>query len=173
MKKLFGLSLALLAGLCLMVTPSSAQSQTGPEVVYDIYHDTSLPVSQYATGLPLAAPALRVRPLPRRVLPGSGLAQADAVEQLSPLPAVSATISHSFDGIPDSANGSLRGVPPDENLAVGATQVVEVINTAYQVFDKSTGTSVQSPRQISSIFTGVSGLCGRSVVKSALESVVR
>jgi len=161
MKKLFGLSLALLAGLGLMVTPSSAQSQTGPEVVYDIYHDTSLPVSQYATGLPLAAPALRVRPLPRRVLPGSGLAQADAVEQLSPLPAVSATISHSFDGIPDSANGSLRGVPPDENLAVGATQVVEVINTAYQVFDKSTGASVQSPRQISSVFTGVSGLCGQ------------
>ena len=161
MKKLLGLILALLAGLGLMGTPPRAQNQTGPEVVYEIYHDTSLPISQYPSGLPLTAPALRVRPLPRRILPNPGFAQADAAEQIYPLAAVSATISHNFDGIPDSANGSLRGVPPDENLAVGANQVVEVINTAYQVFDKSTGTSVQSPRQISSIFTGVSGLCGQ------------
>ena len=163
MKRLVGVSIAavVLAGPGLMVTPLGAQRQTGPEVVSEIYHDTSLPVSQYASGLPLTAPALRVRPLPRRILPGAGLAQADAVEQLSPLPAVSATITHNFDGMADSANGSLAGVPPDENLAVGATQVVEVINTAYQVFNKSTGTSVQGPRQISSIFTGVSGLCGQ------------
>jgi hypothetical protein len=161
MKKLLGLSFALLVGLGFMVTQSDAQSQTGPEVVNEIYHDTSLPVSQYASGLPLTSPALRVRPLPRRILPGARIAQADAVEQLFPLAQVSATISHNFDGMPDSANGSLRGVPPDENLAVGATQVVEVINTAYQVFSKSTGASVQGPRQISSIFTGVSGLCGQ------------
>ncbi len=162
MKKRFGFSFAVLVGLGLMVSLSVAQSQSGPEVVNEIYHDTSQPVSQHASGLPLTAPALRVRPLPRRVLPvAAGPAQADVVEQFSPLPAVSAAISHNFDGMPDSANGSLRGVPPDENLSVGATQVVEVINTAYQVFNKSTGTSVQGPRQISSIFTGVSGLCGQ------------
>src|SRR5216683_2564823 len=162
MKKRFGFSFAVLVGLGLMVSLSVAQSQSGPEVVNEIYHDTSQPVSQHASGLPLTAPALRVRPLPRRVLPvAAGPAQADVVEQFSPLPAVSAAISHNFDCMPDSANGSLRGVPPDENLSVGATQVVEVINTAYQVFNKSTGTSVQGPRQISSIFTGVSGLCGQ------------
>ena len=160
MKKLFALTFAVLAELGLMGTPSSAQNQTGPEVVNELYHDTSLPVSQYPSGLPAAVPALRVRPLPRRILPTAGIAQADAVEQLSPLGAVSPTITHNVDGMPDSANGSLRFVPPDENLSVGATQVVEVINTAYQVFDKS-GMSVQSPRQISSIFTGVSGLCGQ------------
>ncbi len=163
MKRLVGLSFVVqaLAGLGLMAAPLGAQNQTVPEVVYEIYHDTSLPVRQYPSGLPVAATALRVRPLPRRILPGARLAQADAVEQVFALPAVSATISHNFDGIPDSANGSLRGVPPDQNLAVGATQVVEVINTAYQVFNKSTGTSVQAPKQISSIFTGVSGLCGQ------------
>ena len=162
MKRPVGLNFAVLvlAGLDLMTGPADAQSQTDPEVVYEIYHDTSLPVRQYASGLPAAMPALRVHPLPRRILPGAGLVQADAVEQVFASSPVVATISHNFDGIPDSANGSLVSVPPDQNLAVGATQVVEVINTAYQVFNKSTGTSVQAPRQISSIFTGISGLCG-------------
>jgi len=163
MKRPVGLGLAALslAGLGLMVAPSSAQRQDGPEVVYEIYHDTSLPVREYPSEMPTAAPAFRVRPLERRILPGAARGQADAVEQLFALPPVSATISHNFDGIPDSANGSLAGVPPDENLAVGATQVVAVINTAYQVFNKSTGASVQAPKQISSIFTGLSGLCGQ------------
>ncbi len=162
MKRPVGLSFAVLslAGVGLMVSPSGAQSQNGPEVVNEIYHDTSRPVREYPSPLPAAAPAMRVRPLPRRVLPGAALAQADAVEQTFALPPVSATISHNFDGMPDSANGSLAGVPPDENLSVGATQVVEVINTAYQVFNKS-GVSVQAPKQISSIFTGMSGLCGQ------------
>ena len=118
MKRIVGLSFVVeaLAGLGLMVAPLGAQNQTVPEVVYEIYHDTSLPVRQYPSGLPVAATALRVRPLPRRILPGAGLAQADAVEQLSALPPVSASISRNFDGMPDSANGSLAGVPPDEIL---------------------------------------------------------
>jgi len=163
MKRRVGLSFAVLslAGVGLMVAPAGAQDQNAPEVVYEIYHDTSLPVREYPSEMPTAAPAFRVRPLERRILPGAARGQADAVEQLFALPPVSATISHNFDGIPDSANGSLAGVPPDENLAVGATQVVAVINTAYQVFNKSTGASVQAPKQISSIFTGLSGLCGQ------------
>jgi hypothetical protein len=163
MKRLVGLRFAMLAlaGVGLMAAPPGAHSQTGPEVVYETYHDTSLPVREYPSELPAAAPALRVRPLPRRILPGVGFAQADAVEQVFALPTVSVTISHNFDGISDSANGLFLQVPPDENLAVGATQVVEVINTAYQVFSKSTGASVQAPKQISSIFTGVGGLCGQ------------
>jgi len=50
---------------------------------------------------------------------------------------------------------------PDSNLSVGATQVVEVINTAFQVYSKSTGASLLGPKQISSIFVGVPGLCGQ------------
>src|SRR5215470_11168656 len=163
MKRLVGLRFAVLAlaGLSLMVAPLGAQSQAGPEVVYEIYHDTSRPVREYSSESPAAAPALRVHPLPRRILPGAGPAQADAVEQVFALPTVSVTISHNFDGIPDSANGKFVHLPPDENLAVGATQVVEVINVAYQVFNKSTGASVQAPKQISGIFTGVGGLCGQ------------
>ena len=77
MKSLVGLSFAVLAlaGLALMAAPLGGQSQTDPEVVYEIYHDTSLPVREYPSELPAAAPAVRVRPLPRRILPGAGLEQ--------------------------------------------------------------------------------------------------
>jgi hypothetical protein len=85
------------------------------------------------------------------------LTQADSVEQLFTLPKASASISHNFDGIPDSANGLLV-VPPDENLAVGATQIVEVINSAYQVFNKSSGDPCRH-RSRSGAFLQVSAGC--------------
>lgn len=166
---------AMLAGFGLTAArpATAAQSTSGPTVEYDAYHDTSLPVSAYPDQLPLVPPKLQVKPLSRRALPGAELAQPDEVEQLFTLPPVSASISHNFDGMADSANGAVGAfVPSDSNLAVGATQVVEVINTAYQVFSKSTGSSVQSPRQISSIFTGVSGFCGQGASGTYSDPVV-
>jgi len=87
----------------------------------------------------------------------------DRAEQTYAAPLVSATIGLNFEGTPDSANGSLAEWPPDNNLAVGATQVVEATNTAYEVYDKATGKSVFGPQQISALFTGVPGLCGQGV----------
>ena len=164
----------MLAGFSLIAPrPAMAdQSTSGPTVVYDAYHDTSLPVREYPDQIPLIPPRLRVKPLPQRVLPGAGLEQPDEAEQIFGLPKVSASISHNFDGMADAANGAVGAfVPSDSNLSVGATQVVEVINTAYQVFSKSTS-SVQSPRQISSIFTGVSGFCGQGASGNYTDPVV-
>lgn len=153
------LALAAVGFLDLLSTATGDPS--GPEVVHDIYHDTSLPVSQYPSATPAVPTGLRVRPLPRRVLLISGFPRPDEAEQFESFASVSLTLSHNFDGIPDSANGTLAGVPPDSNLAVGATQVVEVINTAFQVYNKSTGASLLGPKQISSIFVGLPGLCGQ------------
>ncbi len=136
------------------------QQESGPEVIYDSYHDTSLPVRQYPSVVPPEAMQPRVHPRPRRIVPGAAVEMADQAEQTYVATQVSATISHNFNGIADSANGSLLSVPSDSNIAVGSTQVVETINTAYQVYSKS-GTSLLGPRQISSIFTGVGGLCGQ------------
>src|ERR1700736_884368 len=93
------------------------------------------PIREYPSVPPTAAALSKVRPLSRRPRPASS-EQPDEAVQTVIAPAVSATINLNFDGIGDSANGSLAGVPPDSNLAVGATQVVEVINTSYQVYDK-------------------------------------
>jgi hypothetical protein len=152
---------------------AAGQNRSGPEVLYDVYHDTSRPVREYPDQAPLIPHEFQAKPLPQRVMPGAAVEQQDQAEQLFTLPAVSATISHNFDGMADSANGSAGlSVPPDSNLAVGATQVVEVINTAYAVFSKSTGGAVQGARQISSIFSGVSGFCGLGASGTYTDPVV-
>ena len=137
--------------------------QSRPEVVYDSYHDTSLPVREYSMAVPHGpVPRVVEHPRPRRILSGAAVPVEDLAEQTYLAPPVSATIGLNFEGIPNSANGkALEGVPSDDNLAVGATQVVETINTAWQVFDKATGKSVLGPQQISALFTGVPGLCGQ------------
>ena len=63
-----------------------------------------------------------------------------------------------FDGIPFPGVGC-NCAPPDPNGAVGLTQYVQIVNEAYQVFDKATGNSVLGPRSISSIWTGFGGVC--------------
>jgi hypothetical protein len=145
-----------------------------PEVVYDSYHDTSLPVTEYSLAPAQGrAPREVEHPRPRRILSGASVPVADLAEQTFLAPPVSATIGLNFEGIPNSANGqSLEGVPSDNNLAAGATQVVETINTAWQVFNKTTGKSVFGPQQISAIFTGLPGLCGQGQTFNWTDPIV-
>jgi len=63
-----------------------------------------------------------------------------------------------FDGIAFPGVGC-NCAPPDTNGAVGKTQYVQIVNEGYQVFDKTTGTSVLGPRSISSVWTGFGGVC--------------
>jgi len=167
------LAFAVLAS-CLLV---NAAAQSGPILAHDLYHDTSSPVREYAsspaTGQDAGPfhPFERPRPL-RKLLPGPILTGPDAAEQTFSSSLVSATLGFDFDGIPNVANGTLVGVPSDSNLSVGATQVVEVINTAYEVFDKKSGQSFFPPQQISTIFTGMPGLCGQGVTFFFSDPVV-
>jgi hypothetical protein len=53
-------------------------------------------------------------------------------------------------------------VPPDTNGEVGATQYVQMVNRAYQVFDKRTGTTMLGPNMIQSLWSGFGGVCQTS-----------
>src|SRR5579864_1349010 len=158
---------AALSVLCNLALPARLSAEkpvpSRPEVVYDSYHDTSLPVREYSMAVPQGRVPREVEhPRPRRILSGAAAPVEDLAEQTYLAPPVSASIELNFEGIPNSANGkSLEGVPSDDNLAVGSTQVVETMNTAWQVYDKATGKSVFGPQQISAMFTGVPGLCGQ------------
>ncbi len=63
-----------------------------------------------------------------------------------------------FEGI-DYPGVNCGCAPPDTNGAVGATQYVQIVNTAFQVFDKSTGNSVLGPVSIESVWSGFGGVC--------------
>ena len=164
-----GLALASCASVLLV----SAAAQSLPIVSHDLYHDVSAPVREYASSPPIRAfhPVQRPRPLRRPIL-GPVSVGPDAAEQPLASSPVAATLGFDFDGIPNTANGSLIGIPSDSNLSVGDTQVVEVINTAYEVYDKATGNSFFPPQQISTIFSGMPGLCGQGVTFFFSDPVV-
>ncbi len=60
-------------------------------------------------------------------------------ETTTAVPPVGTTSLLNFDGINDAQGGGF--VPPDTNASVGSTQVVETVNVAYAVYDKTTGVS--------------------------------
>jgi hypothetical protein len=66
-----------------------------------------------------------------------------------------------FDGIA-FPGVACNCAPPDTNGEVGATQYVQMVNEAYQVFDKTTGASLLGPASIESIWAGFGGVCESS-----------
>jgi hypothetical protein len=85
------------------------------------------------------------------VVQSSGL---DAASPLMP------GVSTAFQGIGNSADG-LGGcacIPPDTNIDVGATQIVETVNSSFAVYSKTGGTLL-SPRNINTIWSGFGGAC--------------
>jgi len=158
MTKLRNLSVSLCLLLSLVLLPvfrSSAQEvRTGPTVIHEEKHDTSRPMRE----MPLIAPKpgrnaeeLHIRrPMPPHVAP-----QGDSVLQQIAGPLVGTSNFLNFNGIADRDGVA----PPDTNASVGDTQVVEIVNVSYQVFDKATGNSVFGPTEIASIWSGFGGLC--------------
>jgi hypothetical protein len=62
-------------------------------------------------------------------------------------------IGVNFDGI-----GSPGYAPSDSNMAVGPSEIVEVVNVDFQVFNK-TGGSIAGPTSITNIFASLAGDC--------------
>jgi hypothetical protein len=81
----------------------------------------------------------------------------DPVVQSSPGGPSAPSTGTNFEGI-GAGNYSITGVPPDPNAAVGASQIVETVNTAYAVYSKS-GTTVLAPTDTSTLWSGFGGSC--------------
>ena len=92
-------------------------------------------------------------------------------------PLVGVTSGLSFDGIGNGFVGpngtySVGSVPPDTDMATGTTQVVSLDNTAFAIFNKSTGAVVGGPYNTNVLWSalGTSAACdadndGDGVVK--------
>jgi hypothetical protein len=73
-------------------------------------------------------------------------------------PTVSATAGLNFDGV-GVPSYTPTGAPPDTEGAVGATQYVQWVNTAFAVFNKSTGSVIYGPVAGNTVWQGFGGAC--------------
>ena len=85
----------------------------------------------------------------------------------APLAAASASVANKLLGFAGVGAGdygyTVNSTPPDTNLAVGATQVVQWVNTSFAVFDKATGALKYGPAAGNTLwanFTGAGAACG-------------
>jgi hypothetical protein len=163
---LSGISLVL-AGACLAFfalnagTPSSVQSQSAnaPVVVlHPVHADISAPVRDYPAW-PLNQNARGEAAENPPIHTGVHTDVTDMVVQrfMQPVANIPSPLLN-FPGVP-FPGVNCNCAPPDTNGAVGATQYVQIVNTGYEVWDKTTGNPIFGPASIQSVWTGFGGVC--------------
>lgn len=146
---------------------STRQSRdSGPPV----HHDTSPPLRSIPP-----KPAGHKRflghdhqgPLPH---PPSSTTRDPVIQSTAPRSAA-VTATANFEGLGQGFPGfTLNGAPPDPDAAVGATQVIQVVNSALAVFSK-TGATVLGSTTINTLWSGFGGPC--ETTNSSSDATVR
>jgi hypothetical protein len=168
-----GKLLALAACLAWAALPLSAQDNPRVELIQGHFLGKTPAMSDYlSTHHPTPNAPTRVFPLRK---PGShpgngggnggggGSTWTDKALQASPLAnQYYGDGSVNIDGVT-----SVGYVPPDTNISVGPTYIVETVNVDYQIYNKSTGAAVlSSPAPIHSIFAAAAGLSSNDICAS-------
>jgi hypothetical protein len=165
MKQPFYRNLAICSGFALLflspVSASAQQVQRNPIVVHAAKHATTPRAFRAMTPVPWHNTS-KVMPRPGRAphphisdVPDASI-QNEAQSEV--LPQVRTTSLLNFDGITAAQGGGF--VPPDTNASVGATQVVETVNVAYAVYNKTTGAQIMAPTNIQTLYAPLGGECG-------------
>jgi hypothetical protein len=144
----------------ILATPGS--STQGPDVSSAVHFDVSRPLRNIP-------PAFEKGPLHEIFLgavhPGGPVSSSqDGAVQSSATSLVSTTSGLSILGLGTGFSGpagnfTVNSAPSDSNGAVGATQVVEWVNTSFAVFDKTTGAVVYGPASGNTLWAGFGGGC--------------
>lgn len=152
---IFAGSLGAAPGAARAASAAGSQASTG----------TYYGVSQPARDLPSAATAFHGspdRPLRSPAL-SAGPDVPDGALQTTTGPLVGTTAGLNFNGIGDTSNtpsNPCNCAPPDTNGAVGATQYVQIVNTAFGVYAKTTGALAAGfPKAINTLWSGFGGGC--------------
>lgn len=152
-------------------TPAHPAVLTNPEVNYPIHFDISRPLRDMATevqsqqAVHQASPVLypKLQQLMEAARGGEQPVSDGALQSSSSGPLVSATIGLNLLGVGNGFPGyTVPDAPPDVNLAVGDTQVVQWVNVSYAVFNKSTGAVVVGPILGNAFWSGFGGACQSS-----------
>jgi hypothetical protein len=156
-------ALAVAGMVAAAASPAQAKDpqQQHSTIRTETYHDHSAPLRTFSAA-PLRSTQAENEPI--RSMPNSPRGQHhDPVIQSAPGVAAAPTLGTGFDGIGQGFSGpqgsfSVTGAPPDTNAAVGSTQVVEIVNTAFAVFSK-TGTVLFGPAATNTLWSGFGGSC--------------
>src|ERR1017187_3414521 len=141
-RKMFHMSTPVVVMLMLFVSVTLSAQTKAPQVTVNhaTFSGVSVPLRELAK-LP-AAPhygfheANPVHRIPMR----PAAAVLDRVEQKTTNGAVNYSIGLNFLGVGNGFPGyTVPDAPPDTNIAVGDTQIVEWVNVSWEVFDKKTG----------------------------------
>ena len=126
---------------CLLISFAAASPLFAQDVVINPEgHDVSGPLRDMPPG-PMSSYHMDDHPL--RPIPHGSAGGKDYALQSRPGTS-SATVSSAtgFDGVGVSTGYSISGEPSDTEGSVGTTQYVQWVNTAFAVYDKSTGSKV-------------------------------
>jgi hypothetical protein len=140
-------------------TPTLAANPNHAEVRAAVHHD----VSPALRDLPNLMPELDTRKHehPVKHFPHAAASADvvhDPVHQTASIGAFAATPGANFDGT-GVPNYGVDAVPPDTNMSVGATQIVQWVNEAFTVYDKASHSVLLGPRAGNSLWSGFGGGC--------------
>jgi Protein of unknown function (DUF1573)/Abnormal spindle-like microcephaly-assoc'd, ASPM-SPD-2-Hydin len=93
-------------------------------------------------------------PLPPRDYPAR---VTDPVLQTGSFGPLAASIGLNFEG--NDFDTVCNCAPPDTNGAIGTTQYVQLVNTVFTVYNKSTGSVITGPTATNTLFSGFGGTC--------------
>lgn len=167
---LSALALTLGCSLAQAQTPAAAGRDHGrPEIIAASHQDVLPSLSKVAHKH--IDPNWRKEANPKKRVPYQDppVEVADLAAQTAPLasvaPAAATSSGLGIDGIGQGFVGvggktfTVQSAPPDTTGAVGATQYVQWVNSAFAVFDKATGAVVYGPAAGNTLFTGFGGRC--------------
>jgi alpha-tubulin suppressor-like RCC1 family protein len=95
-----------------------------------------------------SVPKLRQVPVARDTVLQTTMTAANVA--VSAIPAA----SRSWEGV-----SAWYSAPPDTSMDVSPTQVVEVVNSRFAVYDKTSGALLYGPVSLNTLFSGFGGLC--------------
>lgn len=155
MLKFIALNLFILT-IVLRFSSAQAQGISLPQLVKAIYHDTSMPLRDVVEELrPQTLWTDGIVPVGKPFPKVKSKYQADESLQLTNGTISGGTINQNFDGI-SVGTGGIFVAPPDVTCDVGPNHVMQMVNSAYQIWDKS-GNSLLGPFTLSTIWAGFPG----------------
>ncbi len=135
--------------------PVKKSASSTVTVGHSFKNDVSPPLREIPPKFGLQQKHLQREPLG---MPEDVLTRTDPVVQDRLAPRAMPAPILDFDGV-HFPGVSCNCAPPDTDGEVGATQYLQMVNEAIQVFDKTSGSSVLGPISIETLWSGFGGVC--------------